>query len=85
MSAAGSRIRSSADDARYLRPDLIYSVCLFVVAVAAIAFCTNLFWLLWSLNHLIGPGSVAVISRRYGEAVDCPLVMLCHDGNLVWV
>ncbi len=35
--------------------------------VAAITFFTNLSWLLFSFNHLIGPGSVAVISRRYGE------------------
>lgn len=36
-------------------------------AVAAITFCTSIFWMLWSLNTLVGPGSVAVISRRYGE------------------
>jgi putative MATE family efflux protein len=35
--------------------------------VAAITFFTNLMWLLFSFNHLVGPGSVAVISRRYGE------------------
>jgi len=35
--------------------------------VAAITFCTSIFWMLWSLNSLVGPGSVAVISRRYGE------------------
>jgi len=36
-------------------------------AVAAITFCNNFMWLLFALNHLVGPGSVAVISRRYGE------------------
>jgi diguanylate cyclase (GGDEF)-like protein len=29
---------SMTDDTRFLRPDLVYSVCLFVVAIAAIAF-----------------------------------------------
>ena len=38
MSAADSTPQASTDDTRYLRPDLVYSVCLFVVAVAAIAF-----------------------------------------------
>jgi putative MATE family efflux protein len=37
------------------------------VAVAAITFFNNLAWLLFSFNSLVGPGSVAVISRRYGE------------------
>ena len=36
-------------------------------AVAAITFFSNLLWLLFSFNGLVGPGSVAVISRRYGE------------------
>ena len=36
-------------------------------AVAAITFVNNLLWMLFAFNHLIGPGSVAVISRRYGE------------------
>lgn len=35
--------------------------------VAAVTFFTNLMWLLFAFNHLIGPGSVAIISRRYGE------------------
>lgn len=35
--------------------------------VAAITFFTNLMWMLFAFNQLIGPGSVAVISRRYGE------------------
>ena len=35
--------------------------------VAAITFFTNLMWMLFAFNSLIGPGSVAVISRRYGE------------------
>jgi putative MATE family efflux protein len=36
-------------------------------AVAGITFFTNLAWFLGTFNHLIGPGSVAIISRRYGE------------------
>jgi len=36
-------------------------------AVAAITFCTAALWLFFSFNHLVGPGSVAIISRRYGE------------------
>ena len=36
-------------------------------AVASITFINNLLWMLFAFNHLIGPGSVAVISRRYGE------------------
>ncbi len=36
-------------------------------AVAAITFFTNLMWILFAFNSLIGPGSVAIISRRYGE------------------
>lgn len=35
--------------------------------VAAITFFTNLMWILFAFNSLIGPGSVAIISRRYGE------------------
>lgn len=36
-------------------------------AVAGITFFNSLLWFLFAFNHLIGPGSVAVISRRYGE------------------
>ncbi|HKK21284.1 MAG TPA: MATE family efflux transporter, partial [candidate division Zixibacteria bacterium] len=36
-------------------------------AVAAITFFSNLMWFLFAFNSLVGPGSVAVISRRYGE------------------
>jgi putative MATE family efflux protein len=36
-------------------------------AVAGITFFNNLAWFLGTFNHLIGPGSVAVISQRYGE------------------
>ena len=36
-------------------------------AVAAITFFSNLLWMLFAFNGLIGPGSVAIISRRYGE------------------
>ena len=36
-------------------------------SIAAITFFTNLMWVLFSFNSLIGPGSVAIISRRYGE------------------
>ncbi len=36
-------------------------------AVAGITFFNNLLWFLFAFNHLIGPGSVAIISRRYGE------------------
>lgn len=35
--------------------------------VAAITFFNNMMWLVFAFNHLVGPGSVAVISRRYGE------------------
>jgi putative MATE family efflux protein len=35
-------------------------------AVAGITFFNNLAWFLGTFNHLIGPGSVAVISQRYG-------------------
>ncbi len=35
--------------------------------VAAITFFANLLWVVFSFNHLVGPGSVAVISRRYGQ------------------
>ncbi|MBU0982703.1 MAG: MATE family efflux transporter [candidate division Zixibacteria bacterium] len=35
--------------------------------VAAITFFNNLMWMLFAFNSLVGPGSVAVISRRYGE------------------
>ncbi len=36
-------------------------------SVAAITFFSNLLWVLFAFNSLIGPGSVAIISRRYGE------------------
>ncbi|HWR83531.1 MAG TPA: MATE family efflux transporter, partial [Candidatus Deferrimicrobium sp.] len=36
-------------------------------AVAGITFFSNIMWLFFSFNQLVGPGSVAVISRRYGE------------------
>ena len=36
-------------------------------AVAGITFFNNLLWFLFAFNHLTGPGSVAIISRRYGE------------------
>lgn len=35
--------------------------------VAAITFFNNLLWMLFAFNSLIGPGSLAIISRRYGE------------------
>ncbi len=35
--------------------------------VAAITFVGNILWFLFSFNQLVGPGSVAIISRRYGE------------------
>ena len=35
--------------------------------VAAITFFGTLLWFFFSFNQLVGPGSVAVISRRYGE------------------
>lgn len=35
--------------------------------VAAVTFFVNLMWMLFAFNSLIGPGSVAIISRRYGE------------------
>lgn len=36
-------------------------------SVAAITFVGNILWVMFSFNQMIGPGSVAVISRRYGE------------------
>jgi len=36
-------------------------------AVAALTFFNVILMLLFSFNNLVGPGSVAVISRRYGE------------------
>jgi len=36
-------------------------------AVAGITFFNSIMWLFFSFNQLVGPGSVAVISRRYGE------------------
>ncbi|MBD3333168.1 MATE family efflux transporter [candidate division GN15 bacterium] len=36
-------------------------------AVAAITFFGTMQWMMFSFNSLVGPGSVAVISRRYGE------------------
>lgn len=38
-----------------------------VAAVAAVTFFSALLWLFFSFNQLVGPGSVAIISRRYGE------------------
>ena len=35
--------------------------------VAAITFFGNILWFAFAFNQLVGPGSVAVISRRYGE------------------
>jgi putative MATE family efflux protein len=35
--------------------------------VAGITFVGNILWVIFSFNQLVGPGSVAVISRRYGE------------------
>ncbi len=36
-------------------------------SVAAITFFGTILWVFFSFNQLVGPGSVAVISRRYGE------------------
>ncbi len=36
-------------------------------AVAAVTFFGNILWFFFAFNQLVGPGSVAVISRRYGE------------------
>lgn len=36
-------------------------------AVAAVTIFSNIAWVFFSFNGLVGPGSVAVISRRYGE------------------
>lgn len=36
-------------------------------AVAAITIFSNVAWVFFSINMLVGPGSVAIISRRYGE------------------
>ncbi len=35
--------------------------------VAAVTFFGNILWVVFSFNSLVGPGSVAVISGRYGE------------------
>ena len=35
--------------------------------VAAVTFFATILWMFFSFNQLIGPGSVAIISRRYGE------------------
>ena len=35
--------------------------------VAAVTFLGNIIWFLFTFNQLVGPGSVAIISRRYGE------------------
>jgi putative MATE family efflux protein len=35
--------------------------------VAAITFFGVIMWMFFSFNQLVGPGSVAIISRRYGE------------------
>ena len=36
-------------------------------SVAAITFFGNILWFFYCFNSLVGPGSVAIISRRYGE------------------
>ncbi|HHI02426.1 MAG: hypothetical protein DRP51_07990 [Candidatus Zixiibacteriota bacterium] len=36
-------------------------------AVAAVTIFSNVAWVFFSINMLVGPGSVAIISRRYGE------------------
>lgn len=36
-------------------------------SVAGITFVGNILWVMFAFNQLVGPGSVAVISRRYGE------------------
>lgn len=36
-------------------------------AVAALTFFSTILWMFFSFNQLVGPGSVAIISRRYGE------------------
>ena len=36
-------------------------------AVAAVTFFNGILWFFFAFNQLVGPGSVAVISRRYGE------------------
>jgi len=36
-------------------------------SVAAITFFSSILWFFFSFNQLVGPGSVAIISRRYGE------------------
>jgi len=36
-------------------------------AVAALTFFGTILWMFFSFNQLVGPGSVAIISRRYGE------------------
>ena len=62
-------------------------------AVAAITFFSNLMWVLFAFNSLIGPGSVAVISRRYGEkaydltetAIKETLILKLFFGGLLGV
>ena len=36
-------------------------------AVAAVTITSNIMWFFFSFNQLVGPGSVAIVSRRYGE------------------
>lgn len=36
-------------------------------AIAALTFFNAILWFLFAFNQLVGPGSVAIISRRYGE------------------
>ena len=36
-------------------------------AVAGVTFFATIMWMFFSFNQLVGPGSVAIISRRYGE------------------
>lgn len=35
--------------------------------VAAVTFFGSIMWFMFTFNQLVGPGSVAIISRRYGE------------------
>lgn len=36
-------------------------------AIAAVTFFNAILWFFFAFNQLVGPGSVAIISRRYGE------------------
>ena len=67
-----SRVGTQLDD-WVVDLDRAYRLCLLdegnesELAVAAITFFNNILWMLFAFNTLVGPGSVAVISRRYGE------------------